>query len=66
MKLKIMLLLTAAVNIHTVFGHNTFKAVVKDDKTKEPLAGATVQLLNTTKSITTDANEFTEIKNVPD
>ena len=48
MKFKIILLLMVAFNINTVFGQNTFKAVIKDSETKEPLIGATAILSGTT------------------
>ena len=44
----------AAFHINTVFGQNTFKAVIKDSETKEPLIGATAILSGTATGATAD------------
>lgn len=64
MKIKIILLLCVAFNINTVFGQNTFKAVIKDSDTKEPLIGATALLKGTTTGETTDLNGLVTISNI--
>lgn len=65
MKEFIVLFITA-INITTVFGQNTFKAVIKDSETKESLIGATAVLQGTTNGASADANGIIEIKNIPD
>jgi len=54
-----------AFNIHTVFGQNTFKAVIKDSETKEPLIGATAILSGTTTGATADINGLITLTNIP-
>ena len=44
---------------------NTFKTVVRDSETKEPLTGATVLVRGTTKGSATNMNGFAQIPNVP-
>lgn len=63
---KIILLLLATFSITTAFSQNTFKAVIKDGETKEPLIGATAVMQGTTNGASADINGFIEIKNVPD
>jgi outer membrane receptor for ferrienterochelin and colicins len=65
MKFKIILLLMVAFNIHTVFGQNTFKSVIKDSKTKEPLIGATAILSGTTTGATADIDGLITLTNIP-
>ena len=55
-----------AFNINTVFGQNTFKAVIKDSETKEPLIGATAVLEKTTKGAIADVTGMLIIENIPD
>lgn len=45
---------------------NTFKTVVRDSETKEPLTGATVLVRGTAKGSATDMNGFAQIPNIPD
>jgi len=45
---------------------NTFKTIVRDSETKEPLTGATVLVRGTAKGSATDANGFAQIPNIPD
>lgn len=45
---------------------NTFKTVVRDSETKEPLTGATVLVRGTAKGSATDKNGFAQIPNIPD
>ncbi|MBP6759074.1 MAG: TonB-dependent receptor [Flavobacterium sp.] len=65
MKLKIILLLLVAFNITTVFSQNTFKAIIKDSETKEPLIGASAILEGTTNGATADINGLIIISNIP-
>ncbi len=65
MKLKIILLLLVAFNITTVFSQNTFKAIIKDSETKEPLIGASAILEGTTNGATADINGLITISNIP-
>jgi iron complex outermembrane receptor protein len=65
MKLKIILLLMAAFHINTVFGQNTFKAVIKDSETKEPLIGATAILSGTATGATADIYGLITLTNIP-
>jgi len=65
MKFKIILLLMVAFNIHTVFGQNTFKSVIKDSETKEPLIGATAILSGTTTGATADIDGLITLTNIP-
>jgi len=43
-----------------------FKVVVKDETTKEPVAGATVTVQDTSISATTDAQGVAQLSNIPD
>ena len=45
---------------------NTFKAIIKDSLTKEPLVGASVVLKGTSSGNTSDINGKVEIANIPD
>jgi len=64
MKLFIALFITV-INLTTVFGQNTFKAILKDNETNEPLIGATAVLKWTTNGSSSDLNGKIEIKNIP-
>jgi iron complex outermembrane receptor protein len=48
------------------FAQNTFKATVKNDESKQPVAGATVSVKGTEITGTTDANGKVELINIPD
>lgn len=50
----------------TVYAQNTFKAVIKDDKTKQPLIGATVIITSLHKGATADTTGTVIISNIPD
>jgi outer membrane receptor for ferrienterochelin and colicins len=56
------LLLTAEVS----FAQSTFKVTIKDESTKEPIAGATVTVKDTTLSATTDVQGIAQLTNIPD
>lgn len=55
----------AAFHINTVFGQNTFKAVIKDSETKEPLIGATAILSGTATGATADIDGLITLTNIP-
>ena len=61
-----ILLLLAILYSSLAFGQNTFKAVVKDGESKEPLIGATANLRGTTNGAGTDLNGYLEMNNIPD
>jgi outer membrane receptor for ferrienterochelin and colicins len=46
------------------WGQSTFNAIVKDNETKEPLAGATVMIKGTTIGNITDLNGLVQMKNI--
>lgn len=54
-----------AFHINTVFGQNTFKAVIKDSETKEPLIGATAILSGTATGATADIDGLITLTNIP-
>jgi iron complex outermembrane receptor protein len=66
MKLKVILLLCVALNIHGVFGQNIFEAIIKDSETKEPLVGATAILKGTTLGGTSDIHGLVTLSDIPD
>ena len=61
---KIFFLLIALCYAGLVFSQNIFSTIIKDSKTNETLAGASVTISNTTKGTTTNANGFAQIKNI--
>jgi len=63
---KIFLFPLALFSITSAFSQSTFKAVIKDNETKEPLSGATAVIQGTTNGASADINGFIEIKNIPD
>ena len=60
------LLLFAVLTYHIAYAQNTFKAVVKDDKTKLPLPGATATITSLNIGGTTDTSGHIVITNIPD
>lgn len=48
------------------FAQNVFKVTVKNEESKQPVAGATVSVKGTEITSTTDANGKVELTNVPD
>ncbi len=52
--------------ISPVYGQNTFKAIVKDSESNEPMTGATAALQGAASGATADADGFLEIRNIPD
>ena len=61
---KILLLFAIPCNV--LFAQNSFKAVLKDGETKEPLVGATALFFGTTNGSTADLNGLITISNIPD
>jgi iron complex outermembrane receptor protein len=53
---KTLLLLSALLYITVAFGQNTFKAIIRDDKTQKPLAGATAFVPNLKMGATADTS----------
>lgn len=63
---KIIMLFITAINITGVFSQNTFKAVIKDNETKEALIGATAIIQSIPQSGTSaDTNGVIELKKIP-
>lgn len=63
---KHIFLLIAVLNISTLFGQNTFKAVIKDSETKEFLINASAIVKGTNNGASADINGLIEIRNIPD
>ena len=64
--IKAVLFLTFFLMAQFAFGQNTFKAIVKNEETKEVVAGAKVSLKDTEISTITDANGRAELTGIPD
>jgi len=63
---KIILPLLALLLSCVALGQNTYKAIIKDSETKEPLIGAIAVLNKTTQGASADLNGYIEIQNIPD
>lgn len=63
---KVILLLTVLLTAQIAYAQNAFKAIIKNEETKEAVIGARVSVKDTEISATTDANGRTELTNVPD
>jgi iron complex outermembrane receptor protein len=63
---KITVLILALLYTAIAYSQNTYKAVVKDGKTNEYLAGATAVLLGTTKGSAADYNGSIILNDIPD
>ncbi|UOE47320.1 TonB-dependent receptor [Mucilaginibacter sp. SMC90] len=63
---KLIVLFIALLYNTITFAQNTFKAIIKDGKTKEPLTGATALVTGTTKGAAADTNGMVIINDVPD
>lgn len=48
-----------------LFAQNTFKAIIKNEKTKETLASVALFVVNYQNSSTSDENGFVTIENIP-
>jgi iron complex outermembrane receptor protein len=65
--MKVLFLLTLSLLSSFVApGQNTFRAIVKDSETKEPLFGAAVLVQGTNNGSISDHNGWVEIRNIPD
>lgn len=62
---KILSLFFIIIFSTNVFAQNTFKTIVKDKKTNEPLIGVSVLLKGTKNRTTSDDKGFAELKNIP-
>ena len=60
--LSLLFIISFSIN---VFAQNTFKVIIKDEKTNEPLSGVAVFLKGTQNSTTSDDKGFAELKNIP-
>ena len=60
------LILTLIILTATDGANSSLKIVVKDETTKEPVAGATVTVKDTSISATTDSQGIAQLSNVPD
>lgn len=54
------------INSSLAYSQNTFKTIIRDAETKEPLTGATVVLQGTANGAGADVNGLAEIKDIPD
>ncbi|HEX9928134.1 MAG TPA: TonB-dependent receptor [Pyrinomonadaceae bacterium] len=63
---QVILFLTILLTAQIAYAQNTFKAIIKNEETKEAVAGAKVSVKDTEISATTDANGRAELANVPD
>lgn len=63
---KTILPLLAFLYSFVSLGQNSFRAILKDAESKEPLAGASVKIANTTIGALADQNGNLELTNVPD
>ncbi|MCW3089515.1 MAG: TonB-dependent receptor plug [Ferruginibacter sp.] len=60
--LSLLFIITFSTN---VFAQNTFKAIIKNEKTNELLIGVSVLLKGTQNGTTSDDKGFAELKNIP-
>ncbi|HEX8399757.1 MAG TPA: carboxypeptidase-like regulatory domain-containing protein, partial [Pyrinomonadaceae bacterium] len=63
---QVILFLTVLLAAQIAYAQNTFKAIIKNEETKEAVAGAKVSVKDTEISATTDANGRAELTNVPE
>ncbi|OCX51034.1 collagen-binding protein [Mucilaginibacter sp. PPCGB 2223] len=61
-----LLLLLAIMAGHIACAQNTLRAIVKDDKTKQPLPGATLYIADLKKGATADTSGRIILSNIPD
>jgi len=62
---KFIFLLLAILYTSLSLGQNTFKAIIKDSKSKETLIGASAIIQGTTNGASADENGLLEINNIP-
>jgi outer membrane receptor for ferrienterochelin and colicins len=63
---KLIVLLAALFFTSIAYPQNTFKAIIKDGKTKQPLIGATALLQGSTKGAATDTSGLLTLLGIPD
>ncbi|HEY0244945.1 MAG TPA: TonB-dependent receptor [Mucilaginibacter sp.] len=63
---KLKLLLIALLYTVIAYSQNTFKAIIKDAKTNEPLIGATAIVQGTAKGASSDTAGLVTLTNIPD
>ncbi|HEX8266575.1 MAG TPA: TonB-dependent receptor [Pyrinomonadaceae bacterium] len=63
---QVILFLTVLLTAQIAYAQNTFKAIIKNEETKESVAGAKVSVKDTEILATTDANGRAELTNIPD
>jgi outer membrane receptor for ferrienterochelin and colicins len=61
-----MLFFAVLLTAQFSFAQSTFKVTIKDEATKEPIAGATVTIKDTSISAVTDAQGVAQLTNIPD
>ncbi len=62
---KIITLLLATLMVYNATAQNSFRAIIKDSKTGQPLTGATVVLQHAEKGTAADSTAFVELNNIP-
>jgi outer membrane receptor for ferrienterochelin and colicins len=63
---KFILVVVVMLTAQVAFAQTPFKVVVKDETTKEPVAGATVTVKDKSISATTDSQGTAQLSNIPD
>ena len=63
--MKILMLAMFTLVVENVVAQNIFKAIIKDEKSKEVLIGVTAVLAQTTKGASSDENGVIIISNIP-
>lgn len=63
---QFILLFALMLAVQVAVAQNPFKVTVKDEATKEPVAGATVSVKDLEISATTDAQGIAQLANIPD
>jgi iron complex outermembrane receptor protein/outer membrane receptor for ferrienterochelin and colicins len=63
---QVILFFTVLLTAQIAVAQNTFKAIIKNEETKEAVVGAKVSVKDTEISATTDGNGSAELTNVPD
>ena len=66
LKRKILIFFVVPFTVQVAFAQTTFKVTVKDEVTKEAVAGANVTIKDTTISATTDSQGVAELSGIPD
>ena len=63
---KFIVFLAVLFTAQVSFAQATFKVTVKDENTKEAIAGASVTVKDTSNSVTTDPQGAAQLSNIPD